>query len=58
MGVGVQRHAPTALLPGKIRYPLYMRLVGTNGLSGRVRKISPPTPPGFDLRAVQPLAIH
>jgi hypothetical protein len=28
MGVGGQRHAPAALLPGKTRYPLYRRLGG------------------------------
>ena len=41
--MGGQRHAPPALLPGKTRYPLYRRLGGYMGLSGRVRKISPPT---------------
>ena len=31
-GVGGQRHAPSALLPGKgIRYPLYSRLGGPHG---------------------------
>ena len=54
MGVGGQRHAPAALSPGKTRYPLYKRLGGPQGRSGRVRKISPP--PGFDLRTVQPVA--
>jgi hypothetical protein len=43
-----------ALRPGKTRYPLYGRLGGPQGRSGRVRKISPP--PGFDLRTVQPVA--
>jgi len=42
-GVDGQRHAPTALPPGKTRYPLYWRLGGPQGRSGRVRKISPPT---------------
>jgi hypothetical protein len=28
MGVGGQRHAPTALSPGKTRYPLYGKLGG------------------------------
>jgi len=41
MGVGGQRHAPAALPPGKTRYPLYRRLSGTQGRSGRVQKISP-----------------
>jgi hypothetical protein len=54
MGVGGQRHAPAALPPGKTRYPLYGRLGGAQGFSGRVRKISPP--PGFDPRTVQPVA--
>jgi hypothetical protein len=40
-----QHHAPTALPPGKTRYPLHRRLGGPHGRSGRVRKISPP--PGF-----------
>jgi hypothetical protein len=53
VGVGVQRHAPTALPPGKTRYPLYRRLGGPQGRSGRVRKISPP--PEFDPRTVQPV---
>ena len=54
MGVGGQRHAPAALPPGNIQYPLYRRLGGPQGRSGRVRKISPP--PGFDPRTVQPIA--
>ena len=36
------------------RYPLYRRLGGPQGRSGRVLKISPP--PGFDPRTVQPVA--
>jgi hypothetical protein len=54
MGVGGQRHAPAALPPGKTRYPLYRRLGGPQGRSGRVRKIVPPL--GFDTRTVHPLA--
>ena len=54
MGVGGQRHAPAALPPGKTRYPLYRRLGGPQGRSGRVRKILPP--PGYDPREVQPVA--
>ena len=38
MRVGGQLHAPAALP----RYPLYRRLGGPQGRSGRVRKISPP----------------
>ena len=54
MGVGGQHHASAALTPGKTHYPLYRRLGGPQGRSGRVRKISPPT--GFDPRTVQPVA--
>ena len=54
MGMGGQHHAPAALPPGKIRYPLYRRLGWPQGRSGRVRKISPP--PEFDPRTVQPVA--
>ena len=54
MGVGDQHHAPAALPSGKTRYHLYRRLGGLQGLSGRVRKISPP--PGFDPLTVQPVA--
>ena len=54
MGVGGQHHAPAALPSEKTRYPLYSRLGGPQGRSGRVRKISPP--PGFDPRTVQPVA--
>ena len=42
-GVGGQRHAPAVLRPGKTQYPLYKRLGGSQGRSGWVRKISPPT---------------
>ena len=52
-GVGGQRHAPADLPLGKTRYPLYRRLGGTQGQSGRVRKISPP--PEFDPRTSQPV---
>ena len=38
-GVGGQRHALATLPPGKTRYPLYRRLGGPQGRSGRVRKI-------------------
>ena len=53
MGVGGQHHAPAVLPPGKIRYPLYRRLGGPQGRSGRVQKIPPPS--GFDSRTVQPM---
>ena len=54
--VGGQPHAPAALPPGKSRCPLYGRLCGPQGRSGRLWKISPP--PGFDPRTVQPVAFH
>jgi len=54
MGVCHQRHAPSALPPGKTRYPLYRMLGGPQSRSGRVRKISPP-PPGLDPPTVQPV---
>ena len=41
--VGGQHHSPSALRPVKNRYPLYWRLGGPRGRSGRMRKISPPT---------------
>jgi hypothetical protein len=53
-GVSVQRHAPADLAPGKTRYPLYRRLGGPQGHSGRVQKISPP--PVFGPWTVQPVA--
>ena len=54
MGVGGQRHAPAALLLGRTQYPLYRRLGGLQGRSGKVRKILPP--PGFDPPNVHPVA--
>ena len=53
-GEGSASHPDRSLPPGKTRYPLYSRLVGPQGRSGQVRKISPP--PGFDPRTVQPVA--
>ena len=50
---GIQRHVPITLPPGKTRYPLNKRLGEPQGLSGRVRKLSPT--PGFDLRTVESL---
>ena len=52
--VGGQRHAPTAVPPGKTRYPLYRTVGGPQGRSGLMLKISPP--PGFDPRTVHPVA--
>ena len=56
MGAAGQRHAPAASPQGKTRYLLYKRLGGHHARSGRVRKISPPPPPGFDPWTVQPVA--
>ena len=43
------------LYPGKeTRYPVYMKLGGAQGRSGRVWKTSPP--PGYDTRTVLPIA--
>jgi hypothetical protein len=53
----VANATPRPLYPSprkETRYPLYRRLGGSQGRSGRVRKISPP--PGFDPRTVQPVA--
>jgi hypothetical protein len=44
---------PGRFTSGKTRYPLYRRLGGPQGRSGRVRKFS--IPPGFDPRTVQPV---
>jgi hypothetical protein len=54
MRVSDQRHAPAALPQGKNRYPLYRSLGGSQGRSGRVRKIS--SAPELDPRTVQTLA--
>jgi hypothetical protein len=54
MEVGGKRNARAALPPGKTRYLLYMKLCGTQGVSGHARKISPT--PAFDTRTVQPVA--
>jgi len=53
-GWGVSVTLRPFFTPGKTRYPLYRRMGGSQGRSGRVRKISPP--PGFDPRTVQPVA--
>jgi hypothetical protein len=52
--MGSQHLALADLPPGKTRYPLYRRLGGPRGRSGRSRKISPPTE--FNPRTVQPVA--
>jgi hypothetical protein len=53
---GIALAAPRSgrFTPGKIRYPLYRKLGGTQGRSGLVRKILPT--PGFDPQTVQPVA--
>jgi hypothetical protein len=54
-GGGWSTSRPGRFTPGKeSRYPLYRRLGGPQGRSGRVRKISPPL--GLDPRTVQPVA--
>jgi len=52
--VGDQCHAPTFLPQGKSQYPLYRRMGGPQGRSGRVQKILPE--PGFAPRTIQPVA--
>jgi len=52
-GMGGHRHAPATFPPPrKTRHPLYRTLGGSQGQSGRVRKIPPPQ--RIDLRSVQP----
>ena len=41
--MGGQGHAPAVLPPGKARYPLYRRVGGPQGRSGRGRKNLTPT---------------
>ena len=42
-GEGSASRPGRSLPPGKTRYQLYRRLSGSQGRSGQVRKISPPT---------------
>ena len=51
---GLASRPARSLPPGNPRYPLYRRLGEPQCRSGQMRKISPP--PGFDPRAVQPVA--
>ena len=51
-GEGSASRPGRSLPPVKTRYPLYRRLVGPQGWSGQVWKISPPL--GFDPRTFQP----
>jgi hypothetical protein len=53
-GVVGQRHAPAAFSAVKTWYPIYRRLGGSQGRSGRMRKIS--SPPAFGPLTVQPVA--
>ena len=43
------------LPPGKTRYPFYMRLYGSQGLSGRAENLFPT---GIRSRTVQPVVSH
>jgi hypothetical protein len=43
------------LPPRKTRYPLYRRLGGPQGRSGRAENLAPP---GFDPRTIQPVVTH
>ena len=52
-GVSGQRHAPAYFTPGKTRYPLYSKLGGPQGRSGRAENLAPPA---FDPRTVQAVA--
>jgi hypothetical protein len=52
--VGSQRHNPAALPQEKTWYPLYRKVVGPQGRSRRVQKISPLQ--GLDPRTVQSVA--
>jgi hypothetical protein len=55
-GVGWSTPRHSRFTPGKDTVPLYRRLVGPQGRSGRVWKISPPPPAGFDPLTVQAVA--
>jgi hypothetical protein len=54
MWVFYKHHAPAALPPGMIQYPLYRRLGGIQIRSVWVQKISPL--PEFDFRTAQAVA--
>ena len=53
-GCGWSTPHPGRFSPGKTRYPLYGRMVGPQGRTGQVRRIS--SPPAFDPRTFQPVA--
>jgi hypothetical protein len=54
MEVGGNRRTPAALPSGKTRSPIYMRLGGPQGRSGRMRKIS--SQPVLDPKTALPLS--
>jgi len=56
MGLGGQHFTTAASLLRETQYPLYRRLVGTQGQYGQVQKISPP--PGFNPGTTQPVVNH
>ena len=49
-----QRHTPVTSPLGKTQHPLYMSVVGPQGWSGQVQKISPL--PGLNLQSIQAIA--
>ena len=55
MGVGVSTTPRPPLPPGKTRYPLYRRLGGPQGRSGRAENF---VPTGIRSRTVQPVVSH
>ena len=57
MGVGVQRHVPAALPPGKTQYPLYRRL---DGWTGAANLVFPPRiqSPDRPVRSVSLYRLH
>ena len=55
MTVGVQPDALAASTPEKNRYPLYRRLGGPQGRSGRAENL---VPIGIRSRTVQPVVSH
>jgi hypothetical protein len=55
MWVGVWRHAPAAVRPGKTQYPLYREAGWAPGQARTCAENLAP-PPRFDPRTVQPVA--
>ena len=57
MGVGGQRHAPAAFIPGKDLVPIVQEAGWAPGpVWTGVENLAPP--PGFDPRTVQPVTSH